>query len=234
MNTSESRDILSFDNAWIVAATADEVLPLIREYHTHHIQNNFYQLRIEDKIMHLLITGVGIHHTIFSLMEAFSAELPVLIINAGIAGSFRKDILIGDVVWVTEDRFADIGAEDRDGSFISTFELGFENPNSFPYTGGALLSNVPLSHITLQKVRGITVNKVHGSEASIKKIQSLYQADVESMEGAAVMFTCLKKGIQVIQLRAISNYVTPRNKAEWQITKAIVHLNQTLVQILTG
>ena len=97
MNTSESRDILSFDNAWIVAATADEVLPLIREYHTLQIRNNFYQLRIEDKIMHLLITGVGIHHTIFSLMEAFSAELPSLIINAGIAGSFRKDILIGDV-----------------------------------------------------------------------------------------------------------------------------------------
>jgi futalosine hydrolase len=234
MNTSESRNIHSFDNAWIMSATADEVLPLIKEHHTNQIRNNFYQIRIEDKIMHLLITGVGIHNTIFSLMEAFSAEVPALIINAGIAGSFRKDILIGEVVWVTEDRFADIGAEDRDGSFISTFEMGFENPDSFPYTSGALLSDVPLSYTPLQKVRGITVNKVHGSEASIKKIQSLYQADVESMEGAAVMFTCLKKGIQVIQLRAVSNYVTPRNKAEWQITTAINHLNQTLVQILTG
>jgi futalosine hydrolase len=46
------------------------------------------------------------------------------------------------------------------------------------------------------------------------------------MEGAAVYFVCNEMNIPVIQIRAISNYIEPRNKSNWDIKKAIKSLEE--------
>jgi futalosine hydrolase len=40
--------------------------------------------------------------------------------------------------------------------------------------------------------------------------------------------------IQHVQLRALSNYVEPRNRAGWQVELAIDKLNQTIVELLNN
>jgi futalosine hydrolase len=49
------------------------------------------------------------------------------------------------------------------------------------------------------------------------------------MEGAAFFYACLQQqGLGFVQIRALSNYVEPRNRAAWQIPQAIEHLGQTV------
>ena len=213
---------------WIIAATQPEIHPFIDGAKPAFIRQNANRFDHTGGKVAVLITGVGMYNTLFAMMDALTVEKPDLILNVGIAGSFRKDISLGDVVTVREDRFADIGAEEKDGTFISIFDMGFEGPDTAPFTGGKLLSGNFGFFENLRTVSAITVNKVHGNEKSIQAIQKLYDPDIESMEGAAVMFTALKKGIPVVQLRSISNYVTPRNKEEWKIGLAIQNLNDVL------
>ncbi len=55
---------------------------------------------------------------------------------------------------------------------------------------------------------------------------------VESMEGAALHYTCLEEGIAFLQLRAVSNTVGERNKTKWDIRAAIDGLNDRLIRLL--
>src|SRR4051812_2553799 len=73
-----------------------------------------------------LISGVGMTATAYSLMKRISSKKYQLAINIGLAGSFRKEIKVGDTVTVVSDTFADLGAEDSD-SFLSVFEMGLHN-----------------------------------------------------------------------------------------------------------
>ncbi|MEZ4688453.1 MAG: hypothetical protein R3B47_21045 [Bacteroidia bacterium] len=78
-------------------------------------------------------------------------------------------------------------------------------------------------------LRVITVNRVHGSLSGIQKLSETWpQAQVESMEGAAVFLSAKKAGIPCLQFRAISNYVEPRNKEAWDIPLALKSLRNFL------
>src|SRR5690606_17485859 len=77
----------------------------------------------------------------------------------------------------------------------------------------------------LRQCRGITVNTVHGDDPTIGKVVERLSPHVESMEGAAVFQAAQRFGIPALQVRAISNYVERRNKANWQLTPAIANLN---------
>ena len=81
-------------------------------------------------------------------------------------------------------------------------------------------------------MKGITVNTVHGNEASIVKIVDRLNPDVESMEGAACFMVCEKFNIPCMQIRAISNKVEKRNKTIWDMPLAIKNLNTKVQQII--
>ncbi|MBK8310223.1 MAG: hypothetical protein IPL04_04300 [Chitinophagaceae bacterium] len=55
---------------------------------------------------------------------------------------------------------------------------------------------------------------------------------VESMEGAALHYVCLMEKIPFIQLRAISNYITERNKKKWNMKESITNLNKEIIKLL--
>jgi futalosine hydrolase len=52
------------------------------------------------------------------------------------------------------------------------------------------------------------------------------------MEGAAVFYACLYAGVPFAQVRSISNWVEPRNRANWKLDEAISNLNNILQQML--
>ena len=167
----------------------------------------------------ILISGVGMVNTTFSLTKQLSQNSYDLVINIGVAGAFNNDLKIGDVVEVVEDSFSEIGFENGVG--FSEF-TDFEITNTFKVKGKT----------NLQKVKGITVNTVHGNEASIVKIVDRLNPDVESMEGAACFMVCEKFNIPCMQIRAISNKVEKRNKTIWDMPLAIKNLNTKVQQII--
>jgi futalosine hydrolase len=164
-----------------------------------------------------LVTGAGMVATSFALGKHLATNQYDLAINLGIAGSFDRSIALGDVVEIDEDTLAELGAED-DEDFITIDKLGF-GESCFKSTYA-----LP-THFNLRKASAITVNTVHGNEASIEKLSSRVNAQIESMEGAAFFHVCREMDLPCMQIRAVSNYVEKRNRDAWQIGLAIKNLN---------
>ena len=78
----------------------------------------------------------------------------------------------------------------------------------------------------------MTVNKVTGTKSSIASLQQDYDVDLETMEGAAFYYCCNLHRIEAAQIRAVSNYVEPRNKNNWEIPMAIEALNAVAVEMI--
>jgi len=189
------------------------------------------KLKVESEALNLqpltfdfLITGAGMVATAFAMGKHLATHQYDLAINLGIAGSFSKDIALGDVVEIVEDTFAELGAED-DEDFITIDKLGF-GESSFRST--YLLPG----HFNLRKANAITVNTVHGNEASIRKISNRINAEIESMEGAAFFYACREAGLPCMQIRAVSNYVEKRDRDSWQIGLAIKNLDKFAAEFL--
>jgi len=215
----------------IVAATLPEVAPLMEALALQKSEeDNLYVPRHASVAnCSVLITGVGMVPTAFALAGHLPRNVYHLVINLGIAGSFDRDITLGEVVEIREDIFSELGAED-DTQFISIEKLGF-GASIFRPTAAINQFN---KKINLKKVNAITVNTVHGNEASIAKIAERLNPQLESMEGAAFFYACHELKVPCIQIRAVSNYVEKRNRDNWQIGLAVKNLNNFTLDLLKG
>ena len=134
---------------------------------------------------------------------------------------------IGEVVNITEDIFSELGAEDGK-DFLNLADIKFADKREIFLKPVNKFASPALKG--LKKVKGITVNTVHGNKKSISKVVALYNPDVESMEGAAFFYACNHFKIPTIQLRAVSNYVERRNVKKWNISLAVEKLNETALR----
>jgi futalosine hydrolase len=183
----------------------------------------------------VLITGVGSCATSHALTRNMLKRTPEMVIQAGIGGSFRKEYAPGSVVFIDEEVFADLGAW-KDEGFEDIFDMGFADRNEMPYTNGMLVnpSTERWTKYSLSFVRGATINCISSTDQHVNAIQKKYDPVIESMEGAALHYVCIKENIPFIQLRAVSNYTGDRNKNQWKMKEAIAALNETLIRILTN
>ncbi|QHS55065.1 futalosine hydrolase [Mucilaginibacter sp. 14171R-50] len=184
----------------------------------------------------LLITGVGMVATAYSLGKELAANQYDLAINFGIAGSFDRSIELGDVVEVVHDNLSELGAEDND-SFLPVSVLGLgESEFRATQTIANIFKGSKTSPLlkNLKQVSSITVNTVHGEPDSIAKVQKRLNPQLESMEGAAFFYVCQHAGIPCVQIRAVSNYVEKRDKDNWKIGLAVKNLNAFMVELLNG
>ncbi len=214
----------------IVSATEKEILPLKNRLKIKKSAACVMKYSgIKDFSVDFLVTGIGSTLTTYALTKKISTKKYNFIINAGIAGSFIPDLNIGDVVHVKSDEFADLGIEDKN-EFFTLFEKGFIEKDQFPFNNCKLFNPNELN-LKLKNVSGITVNTTHGNKNSIELFKNKFNADIETMEGAAFFFVCLNEGVKFMQIRAISNYVEERNNANWDIPLAINNLNEKLFEI---
>ena len=215
----------------IVSATEKEILPLKNKL---KIKSSVVCVMkysvIKDFNVDFLITGIGSTLTTYALTKKLSDKKYDFVINAGIAGSFTSELLIGDVINVQTDEFADLGIEDKN-DFFTLFEKGFIEKNQIPFTESKLINPTNLN-LNLKQVSGITVNTTHGNKNSIELFKTKFNADIETMEGAAFFYVCLNENVNFLQIRAISNYVEERNNANWDIPLAIQNLNEKLFDII--
>jgi futalosine hydrolase len=217
----------------IVAATQEEIKDLIYDlritiYDSLHGDRLAIQTdsKIEMPKCEILITGVGMVATAFALGRHLTNNNYDLVVNLGIAGSFDRNIPLGELLEITEDSFAELGAEDGD-EFISIEKLGF---GTNTYKSSTTISE--FSNLNLKQANAITVNTVSGNEVSIEKITARLKPQLESMEGAAFFYACREMILPCLQIRAVSNYVEKRNRDNWKIGLAIKNLNTFAVEFL--
>jgi len=183
----------------------------------------------------LLVTGVGMVATAAWCSRTFAEDPHYdLALNIGVCGAFDPAIALGSVVHVVSDRIAELGAEDGD-AFIALEDLGLSGQEARPFARTPLVNSAPPTNAelsSLQAVSGITVNTVHGSDASIHAVRDRFNPQVESMEGAAFMFACMMTGVPFAQVRGVSNVVERRNRDGWRLSEAISNVGAVALRII--
>ncbi|MFE4966845.1 futalosine hydrolase [Streptomyces sp. NPDC056660] len=146
-----------------------------------------------------------------------------LVVSAGIAGGFRPAAPVGSLVVADEIIAADLGAETADG-FVPVTELGFGTVSHRPPD--------PLVRATAEATGArpgavLTVSTVTGSAARAAELHARHpHALAEAMEGFGVAEAAAAHGVPVLEIRAVSNPVGPRDRTAWRIADALAALTE--------
>lgn len=218
----------------LVASTEIEVAELEKHMtDCKSLDTYVYSCKYKGHCIDILISGIGIPHTLYRLTKWLSFHKYDLIMNIGVCGSFQDEFEIGDVLSVVLDEFADLGVTEKDGTFKTLFEEELMKGDTKPFKNGKLYNENKIAIDTsLPKVTSITVNKSSGNKNQIKRRSDKFSPDVETMEGAAVAYVCLCDKLNFLQIRSVSNYVEERNKENWDIDTAVKSLTVAVLDII--
>ncbi|MFF3310168.1 futalosine hydrolase [Streptomyces sp. NPDC002952] len=146
-----------------------------------------------------------------------------LVVSAGIGGGFQPGAPVGSLVVADEITAADLGADTADG-FVPVTALGFGTVTHHPPRSlvrdlaaatGAALGTV------------LTVSTVTGTAARAAELRDRHpHALAEAMEGFGVAEAAALHGVPVLEIRAVSNPVGPRDRAAWRIGDALAALTE--------
>jgi len=209
-------------NILLIAATAKEIEPFFEYYrNTKKAQN-----------IDILITGIGLMATTYRLLKQLQLKRPDLVIQAGVAGCFDRTIALGTVDAVKKETIADQSVIELK-KLKTLFDLRLVPHDQFPFKKGWLENNSKaLKKLKLKRVDAISVNEITTSKQRVRFYEASFKAAIESMEGAALHYTCLMERVPFVQLRSISNYIAERDKTKWDMKKSIVNLNKELINLV--
>ncbi|MEO5594266.1 MAG: futalosine hydrolase [Chitinophagaceae bacterium] len=213
-------------NYLLIAATTKEIAPFLAWLKTTSVNN-------ENGLPDVLITGIGLTSTAYHLTKQLQLKKYDLVIQTGVAGCFNKNLSLGSVVVVKKDAIADQSVIELK-QLKTLFDLKLVPADEFPYTKTWLVNpyNDLLKKTKLKQVKGISVNEITTSKQKLAFYEENFNAVTESMEGAALHYTCLMENIPFLQIRSMSNYIGERNKKNWNMKESIINLNTTLIQFV--
>lgn len=185
----------------------------------------------------LAVTGAGIPLTMARLLPLTAELSPSLIVNLGIAGAYPGsglDLDLGDLVAGDSECFGDLGLESPGSeSFLPLATLPwaddiYRQPLSLELGTWSWAPQGPkgrdVSPVGFHRGRGCTVNQCTGKEATGTLRRALFQADFESMEGAAVALVAKMLGTPISEMRSISNFASTRDMRPENIALALGNL----------
>lgn len=173
----------------------------------------------------LLVTGVGPIEAGISVARALAQSPYSLVINAGLGGAFEGCAAIGDGVVVSEE-YMEIGLEDG-----KTLALP-DGARVIDRASSDLVLVDRLAELGYASKRGITVSQVTATQQTASRLAS-YRADIESMEGFAVLRAAEMAAVPAVEVRGISNLVTDRERSGWDFEKGREGLQRILSALLT-
>lgn len=182
------------------------------------------QYTIKDKFTDLLICGPGIPASMFNTMQLLSAETYNEILLAGIAGSYDKKLTAGSLVCVESEQFADIGVQDK----MNFTSLCNHKEWAEIYHNGKI-NNPNRDLMKDTQLPLVTSNTVNLNNLPFEGVPT---AAIENMEGAGLFMIFNEIKIPFLEIRAISNQVSERNKSKWNIHNAVENLSDYLVEKL--
>uniref|UniRef100_UPI003F688520 futalosine hydrolase n=1 Tax=Streptomyces polyasparticus TaxID=2767826 RepID=UPI003F688520 len=141
-----------------------------------------------------------------------------LVISAGIGGGFAPHAPVGALAVSDAIVAADLGAETPEG-FVPVTELGFGTVRHEP---PASLVRELAAATGARTGTVLTVSTVTGSAARAEELLARHPgALIEAMEGFGVAEAAVAQGIPVVEIRAVSNPVGPRDRSAWRIGDAL-------------
>ena len=182
----------------------------------------------------ILVSGVGIAQAAACTATALASSTYDLVVSAGIAGGFPERAQIGSVVLADKIVAADLGAESPEG-FLSMEQLGFGSnsitvdPKLLEKVNKALQPSKLSVHIGTM----ISVSTVTGTRKTLQLLTSrIPDALAEAMEGFGVATAARYHRVPVLEIRAVSNLVGPRDRSQWRIEEALHSLKKASSALL--
>ncbi|MFC3747415.1 futalosine hydrolase [Paenibacillus sp. GCM10012306] len=172
---------------------------------------------------HVVAAGAGTAAAAAGTAAALAAGSYGCVINAGIGGGFPGVAPVGSLVIASELIAADLGAETPEG-FRSAAELGFGSVTVPADSGTVEVVTAALRAAGLTVSTGpvLTVSTATGTAETAAALAARHPgAAAEAMEGHGVAVAAQALGLPVLELRAISNPVGPRDRAAWAIGEAM-------------
>ncbi|WP_327403194.1 futalosine hydrolase [Streptomyces sp. NBC_01288] len=171
----------------------------------------------------VIAAGVGPAAAAAATATALAGTPYALVVSAGIAGGFQPEAPVGSLVIADEITAADLGAETPDG-FVPVTELGFGTVTHRPPS--ALVRDLAAAS-GARTGAVLTVSTVTGTAARATELRARHpRALAEAMEGFGVAEAAAAHGVPVLELRAVSNPVGPRDRAAWRIGDALAALTE--------
>ncbi|WP_265537398.1 futalosine hydrolase [Streptomyces sp. NEAU-H33] len=177
-------------------------------------------------VVDLLAAGVGPARAAASTAAALTAAAldgaPYdLVVSAGIGGGFAPGAPLGSLVVADAITVADLGAETADG-FVPVTELGFGTVTHHPPES---LVRAVAEATGARTGTALTVSTVTGTADRAAALRARHpRALAEGMEGFGVAEAAAAQGVPVLEIRAVSNPVGPRDRAAWRIGDALAAL----------
>ncbi len=184
----------------------------------------------------ILIYGVGMFQAGYHTARALAGGEYELVISAGIAGAYDTGTELGGAVMSSSVAFADCAMENPDGSMCPVVGSSFVSADSHPFADGAIPTPVSVEiaeSLAISCAKINTVNRICTRKDHIDMLLRNFPADIETMESAAVAYTCAMEGIRYAELRGISNHTVPKNEGKWMIAKAIERIGTILDSIIS-
>ena len=158
----------------LVYATQLEVKGLRKQYNVELTPGKqTWSFRVDNVLVDVLVTGVGMVNTAYQLGKLFNSNSYDVGLNIGLAGSFDRSIELGTIVNVTSECISELGVEDGD-NFLRLDQVSPQMAREMWESPSKLINETSIESWSVKKlmeVNGITVNTVHGNEASIRKIE---------------------------------------------------------------
>ena len=176
-----------------------------------------------DSRFDVLAGGVGAVSAAVSTAKALAAAGYSLIVSAGIGGGFPGRAELGSLVVANEVIAADLGVKTPEG-FSSLDDLGFGLTRLQADPGLVDRVTAALQEAKLPVNTGpvLTVSTVTGTaETAMELAARVEGAAAEGMEGYGVALAAREFGLPVLEIRAISNMVGPRDRSAWKIKEAL-------------
>jgi len=231
--------VLQAGEGRLIAATGPRVLvatavPVERDAVAQAFAGAFDEVRLPGVTLRqlstapvdLLAAGVGPALAAASTAAALTAASVsgnpyCLVVSTGIAGGFVPRAPVGSLVVADEITAADLGAETAEG-FVPVTGLGFGTVTHRPPE--ALVRDIAAA-IGARTGAVLTVSTVTGTAERAAALRARHPtALAEAMEGFGVAEAADAHGVAVMEIRAVSNPVGPRDRAAWRIGDALAAL----------
>jgi futalosine hydrolase len=172
-----------------------------------------------DSRFDVLVAGVGPVAAAVSTATALATAKYDLIVSAGLGGGFADRAEVGSLVVADEIVAADLGAQTSEG-FRSLDELGLGSTRVRVDLERVNQVAMALHAAGLAVITGpvLTLSTVTGTATAATELMvRVPRAVAEAMEGFGVAAAAHQHGLPILEIRAISNTVGPRNRAAWRI-----------------
>jgi futalosine hydrolase len=183
------------------------------------------------------VLGVGKAAAAMRTTELLLTARPAWLLLVGVCGVYpapggEPGLSVGDLCLVGDDRLADEGVALPGGEFQGMAAMGLGDAG--PFAADPVRTAALAQQLGIPVVAGATVSTCSGRDDLARAVAARSGAQVETMEGAAVLQVCRHLGVPAVQLRCVSNRTGDRTAAGWDLQGALLGLGAAVRTLAAG